>query len=515
VEDLAACNAEQEHPRRFEYRAAGAGSEQVLAVHRLAVESGVPAWHAYWVLAGFHLERGELEQASQDYHRYPPFSDSRAPRDRPDDAERARWAALELYRRGDAEGASPFFEAAVRLAPDAPAGLESRFRLALLRGDWGAATDAAEHRLRSCTGVEAVGDLAMMLHVRGDPERAWALFEETVRHTEDPSLWTAAFVGHRVEGRSDEEIVSWLTDSRRQRSDAHMRRYAVVGLLHDRDASDAWPELVRSVHAGFMMRWPDMRDPRLGPEQIRDSVRDSSEFDVLLVKAYADRKRGRHIDSWKNYLRALKPHESVSVGPFWFQPYLAWSAIESGQQGPLERHVERMTAQWKRMPSENPAVDPRHAHFTMELVSAVRSGLEGDPERSRAHLRSALHVRAHTDGSAMLSWFRVVEICEALYRATGDEGYRALALDLARRHARIQPMFAWSWAVVARHASSGAERQRALRTALYLDRRSALLEGAPERDVAAAQRWLERNSPFDVDREGGSERWRVSETRAR
>jgi len=165
---------------------------------------------------------------------------------------------------------------------------------------------------------------------------------------------------------------------------------------------------------------------------------------------------------------------------------------------------QRMKAQWKRMPSDNPSICVRHAHFTAELVSAVRSGLGDHHERARAHLRNALNVRAHTDGSSMFSWYRLVEICEALYRATDDDGYRNLALALSRRHTRIQPMFAWSWAVVARYTSSDAERQRALRAALHLDQRSALLEGVPAHDVATAHRWLERRTPFVVDRSGES-----------
>ena len=107
-----------------------------------------------------------------------------------------------------------------------------------------------------------------------------------------------------------------------------------------------------------------------------------------------------------------------------------------------------------------------------------------------------MYRRPFTENRAVQTEYQLAEICEWLFEATQQAGYRAAALDWARKNQISQPWFAWPYAVEARLSTVPAERGRAIAMAHYLDPKSERLARLPKTEVQQALReWGSRN-PF-------------------
>jgi len=99
----------------------------------------------------------------------------------------------------------------------------------------------------------------------------------------------------------------------------------------------------------------------------------------------------------------------------------------------------------------------------------------------------------------------VVDLAELLYTRTGGERYQDFALDLARRHTVILPMYSWAYFVVARYSESGVERVSAAASGLKLDPLSYRASQLPESVVERARSFLEKyGAPYPTRSEGPS-----------
>ncbi|HEX8948539.1 MAG TPA: hypothetical protein VF790_06230, partial [Dissulfurispiraceae bacterium] len=103
----------------------------------------------------------------------------------------------------------------------------------------------------------------------------------------------------------------------------------------------------------------------------------------------------------------------------------------------------------------------------------------------------------------LFAWYQLVEICEWLYEDTRHPEYRVLALKWAKVHQRIQPMFAWSYAVEAKYTASASDRLKALALTLYLDKNSERIAGFSEAEKSKALEWLRDNNPFTSEQKSG------------
>ena len=63
----------------------------------------------------------------------------------------------------------------------------------------------------------------------------------------------------------------------------------------------------------------------------------------------------------------------------------------------------------------------------------------------------------------------------------------SLALDWARKHQRMQPMYAWAYAMEAKLTKSAADRTRAVAIAQYLDPGSERLATIPAERTSARE----------------------------
>jgi hypothetical protein len=480
------------HPQRPRFLGGEPDASDPVAAAAHAVAQGTRAWSAYRLAAQPLLERGALAEAAAVYHRFPFFARPRPPAGAGDEVALQAWeAGSELFWRGDAALAAPFFEIAATAAPRSSAGLGSLFRLQLIDGRWGEAAQTARVRTATTSSAYAIRDFVMILHLLGAGPEAWALFERASLEIEDPELWSAAVVGQRIEGRTDADIADWLVDPKRARTQPMLRHLLLVALLQDRAPSRAWPRLVRRIHEAVVWSMPDVREVRLTPGELAELIDDSAAPDLAVIEFAAAWKRGRFDEAWKQLRRGeidLRLRTSLI-------PYASWAATVAGSEPVFDADLAEAAKGWDEL-RRHGQLDERGVAMDLALAQAVRSGLHGEHDRALAALEAARNARAYTKGRLFLTWYQLVEICEALHRATGHEPYRALALDWARRHVRIQPMHGFAWALLARHSGSEAERREALRAALYLDRRSAMLEGVAPGELAEAQRWLAGHTPF-------------------
>jgi hypothetical protein len=130
------------------------------------------------------------------------------------------------------------------------------------------------------------------------------------------------------------------------------------------------------------------------------------------------------------------------------------------------------------------------------LAMAIVDGMKGRHTEALAGMRKAFDKMPRTEERPVLTEYQQAEAAEWLYEATKHEPYRDAALEWARLNQRLQPMYAWSYAMEAKLAKESDARLRALAVALYLDRDSERVAAFNEQDKANARKWFEKNNPF-------------------
>jgi hypothetical protein len=153
-----------------------------------------------------------------------------------------------------------------------------------------------------------------------------------------------------------------------------------------------------------------------------------------------------------------------------FLPYFAFSAAAVGKSDHLSAALAAREPELdKKRRSESATSSILGHRFNEDLTYAVLHAFKGEHEVAMKYLHNAFSDQPFIDERAIYPYYQVVDIADRLYDALGREEYRNLALDLARRHVRIQPMYAWAYFIVARHSTNEAERLRMASAGFALD----------------------------------------------
>jgi hypothetical protein len=91
--------------------------------------------------------------------------------------------------------------------------------------------------------------------------------------------------------------------------------------------------------------------------------------------------------------------------------------------------------------------------------------------------------------------YQLLEVAEQLYALSGDDRYRGLLVDLARRQQLAWPV-SWVYAFDARYAPHSDTADAALAVGLFLDRESALLRDSGEDQRKRAIARFPTGNPF-------------------
>jgi hypothetical protein len=177
---------------------------------------------------------------------------------------------------------------------------------------------------------------------------------------------------------------------------------------------------------------------------------------------------------------SFKPNFSYAL------PYFAIASARSGDKFKLESFLQKKTVAF-------------YEEFDYQLAMAIFVGLRGDETGAVARLQRAFNHRPHTERRPIFTEYQWAQICEWLFVETGGKRYRQLALNWAKLHQKIQPVYAWAYAMEAKLTASEPDRLRALGIALYLDPRSERALSFPETMRSAAKKSIEGRNPFLID----------------
>ena len=341
--------------------------------------------------------------------------------------------------------------------------------LALMEGDYPKAAWHALQLIQRYNDKQGLRDYMALLHILGYHKEAWALFNHQEVRSLNYALWQGAFIGHRREGKSAEEIQKWLQTDPIPRADfSAAGKFMLRTFLMDRPLDPQLAGFIRNI------KW---FNSGMGPQ-----------FLQVEKARYADFAEGYYAARTKNYAQAYDLYKKV----FHFNgdsdlydcslPYAFISAAKLGRLPELEQEL-------KRYPRGNDL-------FAAHLSKACVYVLQGKHSEAVSSLKFASYRIPPTLSLPFPARYQLVEICEFLHAETGNQEYLKLGLEWAKLQQRADPIHAWPYAVEAKYAESPADRLRALGLALYLDRHSAHIAHFSREERDKALKWLEPNNPF-------------------
>ena len=395
-----------------------------------------------------------------------------------------------FFWRGQHEYAREFFALNPQLKPGSYGDLGSRARVALIDQDWSTAMDYFLRRAKRYEIWASYGDYIKLLHAVGEDETARALFATIKDKYRYAMLWESALVGHRINGTTRNDYLSWLDENRPRRSteyDNSLRaQHAMVALAMDRPPSDDLKDIVSSYEQHGVS--PDRVEEVTGHEWTYKATQYAR-----VASAYNALRTGDYKLAFRLFAKL------ASRRPPWFRhkdhsnavlPYFARAAVKL--------NIDLLSSQYARhfQFRSQEFYLPNEASFDHHLSHAFFSGGAADYDAALESLKRALGRRAENDDRLFPTYFQLIEAAEWLYEDSKDNRFKALALQWATRYQVIRPVEAWAYAVEARFTQVKARRIRALGFALFLDKKSERLEGFSESERREARQWFKKNNPW-------------------
>jgi len=431
-----------------------------------AVQANVDDWNGYWNLGWMYAERGDLPAAQKILFAYPKFH---AGADNPVElGNEASQGAGVLLRAGEPELAKPLLELCANLDTGSAAQMHCEERLAVMAGDYAAATSHAQHSLERYPTYSTAVPYIRYLFLTGRNDEAWKAFDRWSARMFDDQIQDAAVYGDRVLGRSDQEIVDaaqrWsVREDYPGRLAWHRDERMFMALFPDRDASEQTVALFQSSAKGPVAR-----------------------LYVGLARGYLAFQRRDYkaaLEAWRDVDQHLTG-DSFQRGEAknFLVPYSAVAYALAGDSDGGRKRLEVYAARF-----------PRTTETFM--LNAVTAALKSQPEQAKRAVWTAF---LHAGGGAwqpLEDRLAILEVLEALFDHTHDEHYRDLILELAQRQERIEER-GYAYAFEAKYARSKADQVRALAYALYLDRSSLRIRSFSEIQKREALAWWAETKRF-------------------
>ncbi len=491
---------------------------------RTQVAAGSTDWQVYYALGRALIRRGDYKAAQKAFLSYPRFSSPQ-----PDDAlvhsNYANEAGSMFYWIGQYDEAVPLLEIAARSRTGAASSMSSGNRLALIAGDLESAEAWTAARVRRYGSNYAVRDLQQILHIRGESDLAWSIFDHTMQSSRQQStqLWSGALVGHRIESTSTEDIASWIAASELRESSLIRTtaaygniklapRYLLLAGTMDRHPG---PELAATM-ARFRFdrppryvrsdRWPRSTVPGYVQEDGR-----SLGWDELIPTPPGLPDKKRHEPVEPRYEKMARAMSALLGDDFEaafnifneaarlyyldeYLPYYAFSASIVGRAGHLRAALEAREPALEDTRRQEGKKSSQHGfRFDEDLTYAVLAAFEGHHDESVRYLQQAMDNRPYLDYRTVFPYYQVVDLADLLFDHTQNPAYRNYALDMARRHTVILPMYSWAYFVVAKYSESEAEQIESIASGLKLDPLSYRATQLPKSQVDKARLHLQEN----------------------
>ncbi len=414
-------------------------------------------WPAYLTLARVYLSARQPAYAQQVLLAYPRDEAQGSAAN----TQRAHEAGMLLLDAGEVELARPLLQRAAAGA-DSAAKLWSQITLARLDDKWSEARARALQLHESHQTPGALARAATAAFLLGDGEAGWRGFYEAAKRFEDFGPWAAALAAHRIERTRAADVEAfadrWKSLSGERAMETRLKGYFLFNaLLVDRAPA---PELVAELAALAEKR----QDPQLEG----------------LVAGYAAFRRGEHAVAANKLMPLYQagPRQAAAH----LLPYLAVALTRTDRAAEAQGLVD---AARKRAPRG----------FHALLSAAYLAGAAGSADHALQLLWEAFIVLPAPDQHMLPAGFQLLEVCEQLYALSGDDRYRSLLVDLARRQQRVWPV-SWAYSFDARYAPRSDEAEAALGVALFLDPDSERLQDFDDDQRKRAAARLRSGNPF-------------------
>ena len=529
------------HPERtaFDVEIArySADPEDEISALRAAIADDKQNWGNYYSLGRLLKRQGEYGDAQEAWLSYPGFHDPEQ-LGRVDTSNYADSAAAMFYWAGQHELAKPLLTIAASSRTGAASSMSSAQRYALIEGNLDDASEWAAARTRRYNSAYGARDLMQLLHVTGRATSAWSVFEQLEATRPSTMMWSAALVGHQHQGTDLDDVVAWLTESPK-RMKATVRssenranvielapRYLLLYAIADRLPADELAEKIgeltdkvvpltyrhltnqsamdgepkesgRVVRRGYLFpKDPNLPTPRI-VHRYPDSEPVASRLEMLAA-AFTAFEQNDFEGAYEGFNEASYLYLLDE-----FLPYFAWSAVAVNKDANLrEALAAREVTHEEVRRAEEATTSQLGYRFDEDLAYAVLHAFDGEHDAALESLQQALDNRPYLNERVIFPMYQIVDLADRLYDQTNDQRYRRFALDLARRHTVVLPMYAWAYFVVAEHSESYSERVNAAASGFALDAGSRRGNALPEELIRTAREHLDANGAPYLNRGG-------------
>jgi hypothetical protein len=475
--------------------------------YREGIKDAPANWLSYDGLGTVLFRQGKTREAARAFMSYPGFR-----KDSGDNpvalSNYAFEAGSHFYWSGDFELAKPLYRMAADLKTGSGGSLTSEIRLHLLDGDYRGALQSSLVRARRYGSPQGYRDYLGMLHAMGQSDAAWSAFEALVPQLRASQLWETALVGHRIERKSEADIVAWIRQrglgeigAARDHAALYLARAGITdrmpsGTLAQSIDAFAWRVWRLPQHQGTVVRvsrggpYPQVVGPKawsrgstLPNGVLETEVKEPVTSDLAyFIGAYRALRLGNASGAVTIFKEVTTFYDLTHPELRYLLPYYAFAAAKTGDAFAVESILDRIA--------------PDERGFDYYLAKAVIAGLSGRTQDSLGLMKNALYRRPYTEERAVYPDYEYAETIEWLYRAAGRREYRELALDWVKKVERFTPWYAWPYAMQAELETNATQRRRAIAMAAYLDPGSERLAKISKAEVAKARRAFRDLNPF-------------------
>lgn len=490
---------------RYEVKIARTSSDEYSEVRLLEskINAGITDWTMYYALGREYKRRGDYEEAQKAWLSYPGIQ-ARNRQGSLAETEYADVTGASLFWIGQHELALPLLEIAASSRKGSGNAMSSAARVALIKGDLQGAEEWSAERVRRYRSKHGLRDFLQILHIRGQSDLAWRVFDQVQATKQDSQMWSGALVGHRMASATTADIAEWIQASKSRKTAAVTEsggygsidlapRYLLMAGAMDRAPG---PELARIVSAAHTQK------PRYQHHVKRDRTESGLNKTLLanvrtqnrlyehdeLIPTPQDERHIENNQEVENRFAMLadamsafsnedydESFERFNETAYYYEldeylPYYAFSAAVVGSAKHLPSALSAREADLNEVRlKEGVGSSALGYRFDEDLTYAVLASFEGRHEEAIQYLENALNNRPFIEDRSVYPMYQIVDLADRLYERTGEEPYRKLALDLSRRHTVILPMYSWAYFVVAKYSQSSVERVSAAASGLKLD----------------------------------------------
>jgi hypothetical protein len=439
------------------------------------VNEGSEDWDLYKELADIYIAEKSFDQAKDLLLKYPGLSPSYH-ESAIQKSNLAAGAGNLFFERGVIEHAKFFYEISDGLDTGSGWCLMAQENLAILNRDFDAAMGYCLLCAQRYNSSSSYANYMAYLHLQGKHQLAWSMFRSMVTsYSGTPEMWTSALIGHRIEGRSDDEIHAWMSEmAQRAKTDKQKSYVALFGNLSlmDRIPDKKIVNLIQTLNVPVPLNYYKLKMPK-----VTRTMRSGLPYNAF-SKGYESLLK-------MEYEAAVEAYARMSYRTI--DGYLAFAAAKSNPDGRYYRRYLKTNSLRKY---------PKYSDFNKLLARAVVNCHSNNHNEAIEYLKKAFSVRPPTVDEPYNSIYYLLEICEWLYIDSQESRYLELLLGWCRTFQRITPMYSWVYAIEAKYATDEKNKLRSLGTAQFLDPRSSRLEAFDQGLRNRAKEWFDSNNPF-------------------